>query len=661
MLVIRIRYCYINHMKNKRPSLAQTALRNLRRKPFRTISLVVSIGLLTALLIFSLSSSARLSLGINRTLQQMGGDIMVVPVGAVSDPDDFLFGSQRITLRMDRRILETLSEMVGVDQATSHTYLSTLPGICCGVSQARIIAFDPDTDFVISPWMRKSLKRDLLPGEVVTGAGVQMGSELLDTDEQAWILGKKFEVVGQLDPTGTPLDDTIFIREQDVLDVMEKNLTELQVRPDEISVIFLLLQKGFDIDTISKTIEREFLQVKAISRGKIISRLKNFFEAASKIFAFTVLLASALALLVVGSVFSAVVNERRREVGIIRAIGATKRHVLRLFLLEAFFTGAIGSLAGLAVGTGFGMLMKTRIDTITKFPITFSPLQAVTIDLVGMAAGTAICLLGALYPVIRINRLDPLDAIKGFEVVSSTAEEKTGGGQTGAAPGEDVMVRTGKLLKSYVDGDLSIAAVDGIDFEIKRGEFVAILGHSGSGKTTFLSLIGGLTKPSSGEVTLDGIRLSGLDDEALASLRNSKIGFIFQFASLIPTLTVLENVLFPAAFSPVEGDKAKDLLQSVGEELLRLVGLSDKLHAYPSQLSGGQQRRVAIARAFIMSPEIILADEPTGDLDIDTEREIMDLFRKMHKSGSTIAMLTHKREITGFTDRVVEMEKGRII
>jgi ABC-type lipoprotein export system ATPase subunit len=602
-----------------------------------------------------------MSLGISRTLQQMGGDIMVVPVGAVSDPDDFLFGSQRITLRMDRQILENLSEMVGVAQATSHTYMSTLPGICCGVSQARIVAFDPETDFVITPWMRKSLKRALRPGEVVTGAGVEMGFELLDTDEQAWILGKKFEVVGQLDPTGTPLDNTIFIREQDVRDVMAKNLTELQVKPDEISVIFLSLQKGFDIDTISKTIEREFLQVKAISRGKISARLKMFFEATSKIFAFTVLLASVLALLVVGSVFSAVVNERRREIGMIRALGATKRHVLRLLLLEAFFTGAIASLAGLAVGTAFGSLMKASIDTITKFPITFSPLQVVAIDLAGMAAGTAICMLGAIYPVIRINRLDPLDAIKGFDAVAQESKESTAADQPAPEPGEKVMVTTGKLRKDYVDGDVSIAAVDDVDFSIRRGEFVAILGHSGSGKTTFLSLVGGLTKPSSGDVTLDGIRLSGLDDEALAALRNRKIGFMFQFASLIPTLTVMENVLFPAAFSPGEGKKADDLLQSMGEELLRLVGLSDKLHAYPSQLSGGQQRRVAIARAFIMTPDIILADEPTGDLDVDTEQEIMDLFQRMHESGATIAMVTHSREITGSTDRVVEMEKGRII
>jgi ABC-type lipoprotein export system ATPase subunit/ABC-type lipoprotein release transport system permease subunit len=639
-------------MKNARPTLARTARGNLRRKPFRTISLIVSIGLLTALLIFALSASMRMRMGINRTMQQMGGDIMVVPVGAVSDPDDFLFGSQRISLRMDRNVLDTLTDMVGVQRAASHTYLSTLPGLCCGVSEARIIAYNPDTDFVIVPWMKKSLKRNLQPNEVVVGAGVEMGFELLETEGQAWILGKKFSVAGQLDETGTPLDNTIFIREDDVWDVIEKGLTELQVKPDEVSVVFLQLQKGFDIDTVSKTIEREFLDVKAISRGKISSRLKNFFEATSRIFAFTVLMGSVLALLVVGSVFSAVVNERRREVGMIRALGATKGHVLRLFLLEAFYTGLIGAGVGLLLGSGFGIVMNRSIDTVTKFPITFTPLQTIAIDGAGMAAGVLICMIGALYPVRRINQLDPLDAIKGADVLSPGITGKA----ENAAVGESLpMVVTEKLVKSYFDGEVSISAVESVDFELKRGEFVAILGHSGSGKTTFLSMIGGLTRPNSGRVLLDGTDLTALDDTGLASLRNRKIGFIFQFASLIPTLTSVENVLFPVAFSD-----GREVRHRRAEELLKLVGLSDKLHSYPSQLSGGQQRRVAIARAFIMDPEIILADEPTGDLDVDTEREVMKMVESMHQAGMTIAMVTHEKEITNSADRTVEMQKGKL-
>ena len=641
-------------MGELRPSLARTALLNLRRKPFRTISLVVSIGLLTALLIFALSSSVRMNLGINRTMQQMGGDIMVVPVGAVSDPDDFLFGSQRISLRMSRDVLDTLRDMVGVSRAASHTYLTTLPGLCCGVSEGRIIAYDPKEDFVVVPWMQKSLERELLSGEVVMGGEIQMGFELFETEGQAWVLGKKFTVAGQLEKTGTPLDNTIFIREDDVRDVIDKGLTGLQVKADEVSVVFLELDKGFDIDTIAKTIEREFLQVKAISRGKINARLKNFFEATSRIFAFTVLMGALLALLVVGSVFSAVANERRREVGMIRALGATKKHVLRLFIYEAFFTGLIGSVLGLFLGSAFGFIMNRSIDTVTKFPITFTAGQTALIDGIGMAAGVVICIVGALYPVTRINRLDPLDAIKEADVVSPAAAPPAQGvDESGRG---DAIVATSKLVKSYFDGDVSISAVESVDFKIGRGEFVTILGHSGSGKTTLLSMIGGLTKANSGEVRLDGTDLSSLDDSQLATLRNSKVGFIFQFASLIPTLTSVENVLFPLVFS----DK-NDSKRERAEDLLRLVGLEDKFHAYPSQLSGGQQRRVAIARAFIMDPKIILADEPTGDLDVDTEAEVMKLFRDMHQGGMTFAMVTHEREITRFADRVVEMKKGRIV
>jgi ABC-type lipoprotein export system ATPase subunit len=617
--------------------------------------MVVSIGLLTALLIFAIGTSVRMSTGIERTLQQMGGDIMVVPVGAVSDPDEFLFGSQRISLRMKRDVFEGLASMVGVDRAAAHTYLSTVPGLCCGVTSARMIAFNPEEDFVISPWMKKSIDRDLKPGEVVMGAAVE-GLDLLETEGQAWILGKEFEVAGQLLETGTPLDATIFIREDDVRDVIEKGLTEIQVSPDEVSVVFLSLQKGFDIETITKTIEREYLQVKAISRGKIAERLKNFFDATKKIFALTAVMGSILALLVVGSVFSAVVNERRREVGIIRALGADKGHVLRLFIFEAFFTGIIGAVIGLGAGTALSAVMEKSIHAITKFPVELDTLQLLAINGSGMAAGVAVCILGALYPVVRINRLDPLDAIKESEIAGPSLLPAGSSPQT-AAEGKGPMARVEQLTKSYFDGEAYVTAVDNVDFTLERGEFVTILGHSGSGKTTLLSIMGGLTWATSGSVTLDGTDISTLGDTALARMRNGKIGFIFQFASLIPTLTVLENVLFPSAFSStVPGG-----LEERARELLTMVGLEDKIHAYPSQLSGGQQRRVAIARAFIMGPDVILADEPTGDLDVDTEREVMELVNRVHGEGMTIAMVTHEREITKFADRVVEMSRGTFV
>ena len=220
------------------------------------------------------------------------------------------------------------------------------------------------------------------------------------------------------------------------------------------------------------------------------------------------------------------------------------------------------------------------------------------------------------------------------------------------------MIEAKGLTKRYFIGSEEIRAVDNVSLSIKKGEFVSIVGHSGSGKTTLLSLLGGLTRPDTGSINIDGIDILSLNDNELSEYRNEKVSFIYQFSSLIPTLTALENVILPTIFfkKKIGGnliDKAK--------ELLSLVGLKDKFNAYPSQLSGGQQRRVAIARAFINDPELVLADEPTGDLDEDTEKEVMDLFERFNREmGITFILVTHNRELAKGAKRRFQMISGRI-
>jgi putative ABC transport system ATP-binding protein/lipoprotein-releasing system ATP-binding protein len=214
------------------------------------------------------------------------------------------------------------------------------------------------------------------------------------------------------------------------------------------------------------------------------------------------------------------------------------------------------------------------------------------------------------------------------------------------------------LSKSYEDRGKIIKAVDGLDLEVKKGEFISIVGPSGCGKTTLLSLVSGLIKPTEGTVSVDAVDIWTLPEREMALLRNKKIGFVFQFASLIPTLNATENVMLPAAF----GDNRREDASNRARELMDLVGLSDRVDSYPSQLSGGEQRRVAIARALMNSPGIILADEPTGDLDEVTEREVMKLFVKINKElGTTFLLVTHNTELTKQTDRKLTMKHGGFV
>jgi ABC-type lipoprotein export system ATPase subunit len=216
------------------------------------------------------------------------------------------------------------------------------------------------------------------------------------------------------------------------------------------------------------------------------------------------------------------------------------------------------------------------------------------------------------------------------------------------------VIEVRELTKNYsIDGQI-LKAADNVSLTVNNGEMVSVIGHSGSGKTTLLSLIGGLTRPDAGQVLIDGVNLWSMNDDAMSELRNRKISFIYQFSSLIPTLTALENILLPTAF----GNFAEDL-EGYARELLTVVGLKEKLGSYPSHLSGGQQRRVAIARAFINKPEIILADEPTGDLDEETENDVLALFRKMNKeNNTTFVIVTHNREIASRTDKQFRMSSG---
>ena len=217
------------------------------------------------------------------------------------------------------------------------------------------------------------------------------------------------------------------------------------------------------------------------------------------------------------------------------------------------------------------------------------------------------------------------------------------------------IVTVHNLKKYFGKGENQVRALDGIDLAIEKGKFTAIIGASGSGKTTLLNMIGGMDIPDEGEVTVDEVSLRGLKEKELAVFRRSKVGFIYQNFNLIPTLTVRENILFPLSLSGSSPDV------SFFTEIVQLLRLQDRLNAFPNELSGGGQQRVAIARALIAKPSIILADEPTGNLDSKTGQNVLGLLKlSVETYRQTLIMITHNLEIAQMADRVVRIEDGRI-
>jgi putative ABC transport system ATP-binding protein len=212
------------------------------------------------------------------------------------------------------------------------------------------------------------------------------------------------------------------------------------------------------------------------------------------------------------------------------------------------------------------------------------------------------------------------------------------------------------LKKSYFLGDMEVPILHGIDLCIKKGEFVAIMGPSGSGKSTLMNMIGCLDRPTSGKVMLMGKDTNVITDNELAELRGFEIGFVFQNFNLIPRLSAYENVLLPTYSNTKKGMDTSGRAR----DLLKLVGLDDRISHKPAELSGGQRQRVAIARSLINDPSLILADEPTGNLDSKTSVEIMDIFSDLHQKGRTIVMITHDPEMEQYVDRVVHIRDGNI-
>ena len=224
----------------------------------------------------------------------------------------------------------------------------------------------------------------------------------------------------------------------------------------------------------------------------------------------------------------------------------------------------------------------------------------------------------------------------------------------------DLVIEITRMTKTYGEGDIAVHALKELDLQVERGEFVAIMGPSGSGKSTLMNIIGCLDRATNGLYILDGEDVSSLNRDQIASVRNRKIGFVFQSYNLLPPLSARKNVMLPMMYNGFQ-NWSEEQRSERASELLDLVGLGDRQHHLPTELSGGQQQRVAIARALINDPSLLLADEPTGNLDTLSSTEIMGIFHSLHEQGATIVMVTHEQERAHEAQRVVNVLDGRIV
>ena len=219
------------------------------------------------------------------------------------------------------------------------------------------------------------------------------------------------------------------------------------------------------------------------------------------------------------------------------------------------------------------------------------------------------------------------------------------------------MIKLEKIVKTYITGEITFTALKGVDLTIESKEFTSIIGSSGSGKSRLMNIIGALDSASSGKYYLDGIDVSMMNQDELAEVRNKKIGFVFQSFNLLPKLSAIENVELPMVYAGIHAKERRERAM----QALEMVSLTDKLKNKPTEMSGGQKQRVAIARAIVNMPKILLADEPTGNLDSQSEKDIMGIFRQLNKMGTTIVMVTHEPEIAANSKRIVTVKDGNII
>lgn len=341
-------------------------------------------------------------------MNRLGADIVVVPPEAKELAEDFILESKEKTFYMEGAVYEQVRGLAGVEKSTYQTYLDTIESGCCSIVEGQIVAFDPATDFVVSSWLDDDAVRDLKKGEIYVGSYVNEFQGVIYT---ATLFGREVKIAGALEPTGTGLDHGIFMRLDD-LDFTAEGVRG-QHRKGDISIVFLKLAEGADPEAVTNEIVEINPAVGIMTRASIGGGVKAVLRDISRIFAITIAISSILATLLASSSFSAMVNERRKELGIMRGLGARQGHVIRLFLLEASLVSLAGGIAGAGAGHLLIAYLARDFQIITSLGgVSITPSFSLYYSLLSILAGSAVCMAGSFVPIFQVARREPFSALK---------------------------------------------------------------------------------------------------------------------------------------------------------------------------------------------------------------------------------------------------------
>jgi putative ABC transport system permease protein len=393
------------------PTLFSFALKNIKRKPLRTGILMFAIALLVSALVFSLSFVQRVNGSIKKSSERLGADLLVVPANARGAAEEILLENRIKTFYMKRSIMDRVRALPGVEKATEQVYLVTVAGICCSVPESMVIAFNQDTDFIIQPWLKEKIQRRLGKGEAVAGFDSAFNIRLGLVEMDSVLFGNVFKLIGSLERTGTGFDTAVFIGMENIPAIIASGKVK-NLQPDDISVILVKVKPGVDPAAVAASVEDNIIEADAMARKDIGKNIIAALKDISRIFTMTIVLTAVMSFFLVWAIFTAIANERSKEVGIMRAIGAKESHILTLFFIEVFVIGIAGSLIGIVAGMGMSAALSKGFTIVKQLSTELLIGEQAVIAAVSFLGGTVICVLGALAPIQRLKKMEPLMVIK---------------------------------------------------------------------------------------------------------------------------------------------------------------------------------------------------------------------------------------------------------